>query len=106
MWLRDRSSSLPRSLVSRYAFGPVKHRAFTLVELLVAVAIIAIFVALTGAALSAARGRADAARCTSNLRQLVAANLTYVAEKGGMFCPAQERSNRVRWHGERISILA
>jgi prepilin-type N-terminal cleavage/methylation domain-containing protein/prepilin-type processing-associated H-X9-DG protein len=84
----------------------VKLRAFTLVELLVTVAIVVVLVALTGAALSAARGKADAARCTSNLRQLVAANLTYAAEKGGVFCPAQERSNHVRWHGVRISVLA
>lgn len=84
----------------------MKPRAFTLVELLVTIVIVAIFLALTGAALSAARGRADAARCTSNLRQLVAANLTYAAEKGGMFCPAQEPSNRVRWHGVRTSILS
>jgi prepilin-type N-terminal cleavage/methylation domain-containing protein/prepilin-type processing-associated H-X9-DG protein len=83
----------------------VKTRAFTLVELLVTIAIIAIFVALIGGALSAARGRADAAKCMGNLRQLVAANLTYAAENGGQFCPAQEQSNLVRWHGVRDGLL-
>jgi prepilin-type processing-associated H-X9-DG protein len=77
-----------------------------MVELLVTIVIVAIFAALLGGALSAARARGDAVKCANNLKQLVAANLTYATENGGKFCPAQERSHHVRWHGVRISILA
>jgi prepilin-type N-terminal cleavage/methylation domain-containing protein/prepilin-type processing-associated H-X9-DG protein len=83
-----------------------KFRAFTLVEVLAAVIVIAIFAALLGVAANAARAKADAAKCTNNLRQLVTANLTYAADNGGQFCPAQEPSNLIRWHGVRQSLLA
>src|SRR5688500_12149759 len=79
----------------------MRLRAFTLVELLVTIGIVAILAALVGAAVNVARGRADAAKCMGNLRQLVAANLAYAAENGGQFCPAQDPTNTIRWHGVR-----
>ena len=81
----------------------MKYRAFTLVELLVTITVIAVLTALIGAVLSNARGRADAAMCMGNLRQLAAANLTYAAENEGQFCPAQDPTNTIRWHGVRLS---
>jgi prepilin-type N-terminal cleavage/methylation domain-containing protein/prepilin-type processing-associated H-X9-DG protein len=76
-------------------------RGFTLIEVMVTVAIIAVLVvtALVGygkAAKSIRKGRS-----ISNLRQMVMANQTYAAAHDGYFCPAQDRRNRTRWHGGR-----
>lgn len=65
------------------------------------IVIIAVLAAMIGAVLNVAHARADAAKCMGNLRQLVAANLTYAAENGGQFCPAQDPTNTIRWHGVR-----
>ena len=52
-------------------------KQFTLIELLVVIAIIAILAAMLLPALSAARARAQAASCTSNLKQLGIIQLMY-----------------------------
>ncbi len=75
--------------------------AFTLIELLVVISVIAVLAALLMGGLQAARAKGDAIACTSNLRQLAAANLAYTAEHDGAYVPAQDVSNGVRWHGER-----
>src|SRR5215469_12829595 len=53
---------------------------FTLVELLVVIAIIAILAALLLPALTAAKQRAQVARCTSNFRQIGVALTVYVGD--------------------------
>jgi prepilin-type N-terminal cleavage/methylation domain-containing protein/prepilin-type processing-associated H-X9-DG protein len=58
------------------------RRAFTLIELLVVIAIIAILAALLLPALSAAKARAKAIACRSNLRQLDLQLLTYALDFG------------------------
>jgi prepilin-type N-terminal cleavage/methylation domain-containing protein/prepilin-type processing-associated H-X9-DG protein len=47
-----------------------RHRAFTLVEILVVIAIVAVLIALLLPALQAARGAARRSRCANNLRQI------------------------------------
>jgi prepilin-type N-terminal cleavage/methylation domain-containing protein/prepilin-type processing-associated H-X9-DG protein len=63
-------------------------RAFTLVELLVVIGIIAILVALLLPALNRAREQAKSTQCLSNLRQLAQAVYVYAAQNHGSFPPA------------------
>lgn len=60
------------------------HRAFTLVELLMVIAIIAVLTGIILAALPAARKRSYEARCMSNLRQLGQAFAMYKQDWGGV----------------------
>lgn len=75
-----------------------QRQAFTLVELLVVIGIIAILIAILLPALSKARGAAQAANCASNLRQIGIAMLMYIDDTGGKYYPA-------RWHPPEVDPL-
>jgi len=64
-----------------------KHRAFTLVELLIVIAIIALLVAILLPALSKARVAAIRAACGSNLRQNGLLMMMYANDYNGWFPP-------------------
>jgi len=85
-----------------------RHHGFTVVELLIVVAVVALLASILLPSVRRARGMAQRAACASNLRQLVTANLGYAAENGGHYVLAAEdilfRSNRKRWHGERQGL--
>ena len=81
----------------------MKRRAFTLVELIVVVAVICILAALILAGVQSIRRQADATHSASNIRTLAEANIAYLAENG-RYCPADDKRNNRRWHGARRSL--
>lgn len=90
----------------------LRNKAFTLVELLVVISIIALLLGVLMPALGAARSQGKAVVCKSNLRQLVLANTGYATENNGYYVPAASDMWLVvgplhgglhRWHGVRVS---
>ena len=83
-----------------------KITAFTLVELLAVISVIAILLAVLMPALGAARQQGKAIVCGSNIRQLVLANIGYATENDGYYVPAASdmylsNGGYHRWHGVR-----
>ena len=74
---------------------PRPRRAFTLVELLVVIGIIAILIAMLMPALHRAREQTRRLRCLSNMRQLTMAWLGYAQAHKGKLCGAD--TGRAPW---------
>ena len=70
--------------------------AFSLVELLVALSVTALLAGLLLSAIGTVKRKSWAAQSSSNLRQLVTANLAYAADRG-TYVPADDRRNTRRW---------
>lgn len=84
----------------------VTRGAFTLVELLITVAIVSVLVGILLPSLAGARSAARAARCMVQARQLQLANDLYAADHDDRFVPgaAEFLENKSRWHGTRQSL--
>jgi prepilin-type processing-associated H-X9-DG protein/prepilin-type N-terminal cleavage/methylation domain-containing protein len=67
---------------------PQRSKAFTLVELLVVIGIIAVLIAILLPTLGKAREQARTTQCMSNLRQIGTAMLNYAADNQGYVVPA------------------
>ncbi len=81
-------------------------KAFTLVELLVVMAIIALLMGILIPTLGSARSQGKAVVCRSNLYQLVLASTGYAMENDGYFVLAAldiYTTNNQRWHGVRCN---
>lgn len=61
----------------------MRNRAFTLIELLIVIAIVSILAGLLFPVFSAARKESNRTACTSNLHQLAAGTLLYASDKWG-----------------------
>jgi len=93
----------PRASARRHAGG-----AFTLIEVLVTISVLALLIAMVMPALAGARSQARGLVCRSNVRQLVLAGMGYASENDGFHvCAAEDmwdNSGLRRWHGVRRSL--
>jgi prepilin-type N-terminal cleavage/methylation domain-containing protein/prepilin-type processing-associated H-X9-DG protein len=83
------------------------RRGFTLVELLIVIAIVALLLSILLPGLSSAREHARRTVCASNMRQLLLANQMYAGEHGNHACPGAAKmiiQNLHRWHGARTTL--
>lgn len=90
---------------------PIRHArrmgtAFSLIELLVVVAVLGILTSVMAPRLIGARRQAQSTVCASNIRQLVQAVSMYGMENAGRACPgaAGFLKNLNRWHGARDNV--
>jgi prepilin-type N-terminal cleavage/methylation domain-containing protein len=68
-----------------------RRRAFTLVELLVVIGVIALLIGMLLPALAASRRAAQSVACASQMRQIGAAFIRYTMENDGMLPYAARR---------------
>ncbi len=80
--------------------------AFTMIELLVVMGVLALLVSILLPSLSAARRQAQAVACRSNIRQIIMANDYYRDDHDGVYVPGASDflDNLNRWHGKRDSV--
>jgi prepilin-type N-terminal cleavage/methylation domain-containing protein/prepilin-type processing-associated H-X9-DG protein len=117
-----RSAFRTTPTVARRVVGPQNpaargRRAFTLIEVLVVVAIIALLVAILLPALARVRDQARSVVCRSNVRQLMNGMFLYVADYDvfpgthslfymqGLFGTAWPRISGVTWDGARDRLV-
>jgi len=90
---------------SNAANGKMNRRAFTLIELLIVVAIIALLVSIMLPSLGSAKELARGTTCLTSVRLLQFANECYADDNAESYAPgaANFLENRNRWFGSRSS---
>jgi len=83
-----------------------RRAAFTLMELMVVIAIVVLLGGLLFPVLHRARAAAQQVYCANNLRQLFLANEMYADDHGYYVAAASDMfgANRCRWHGIRAGV--
>lgn len=84
----------------------VTSKGFTLVELLVVITIIAVLALLSTVGVSRMRSAARGATCSSNLRQISAAILSYASDNNGLLPPLEIRDENNKQSGVWTSSLS
>lgn len=83
----------------------MKKRIFTLVELLIVIAIIAILAGMLLPALNAAREKARSIKCVANMKQIGLGFSLYLSDWDGYFLPYLKGTEAPRWT-EKLAIYA
>lgn len=85
-----------------------KRKAFSLIEVLTVISVMALLMAMLMSPLGAARSGSRALACKSNLRQLLLASIGYATENDGAYVPAAkdmwDNAGLHRWHGMRDTL--
>ena len=83
--------------------GRARRTGFTLIEMLVVIAIIGMLAGMVFPVFVRAKERARQSVCISNLKQLSLAMRMYLDDNDGGYVPAASPDNLMRWHGVRAS---
>jgi len=70
---------------------------FTLIEVIIVIAVLGLLISMSMPAISAARARATAARAAGNLHQLAMAQILYAADNNQSFTPSWSPADPVSW---------
>ncbi|MHC4265435.1 MAG: DUF1559 family PulG-like putative transporter [Planctomycetota bacterium] len=80
----------------------IKSRGLTLVEMLIVISIIGLLMSILVPSLYRVREQAKAMACTSNLKQIGFAVLSYFGEYDGYFPPAYQSDSSTHWWGQKL----
>ena len=92
--------SMPLPPCPLFCSRACRRRAFTLIELLAVLAVIGILAALLIPAAGRVKGKANATKCQSNLRQLMMATTLYQNDHKGNTFESYDNLDKISWFEE------